>query len=140
MKKRVFFYGTFMSADVLAGYDAFPESVEPAKLDGYALSIGPRANVTRAAGSVVYGAVALLDPEELAGIYARLERDHGLVYEPEEVIVETVAGDRHTALCYATPVMEPGPADAAYVRELAACVRAHGLPESYALEVESFAP
>lgn len=135
----VFFYGTFMNAEVLAAHGVFPAELVPAKLPGFALSIRPRVNLARSDEAIAYGAIALVTQAELADIYSGLERDFGLLYEPETVTAETMAGERRAALCHAAPVMHPGPADEEYVRELAACVRAHGLPESYALHVESFA-
>lgn len=134
----VFFYGTFMNADVLARHGVFPVEVVPAKLTGFALSIRPRVNLAKSVDAVAYGALALVSQAELDGIYSGLERDFGLVYEPETVLAETMAGARLAARCYIAPVMSAGPADPNYVRELAACVRAHGLPESYAVHVESF--
>ena len=136
----VFFYGTFMNADVLAAHGVHPADLLPAKLAGFRLTIRPRVNLSRAEGASAYGALAHVTQAELAGIYSGLEREFGVVYEPETVLAETRNGDRHAALCYIAPVMSPGPADEEYVRELATCARAHGHPESYALHVESFAP
>ncbi len=134
----VFFYGTFMSADVLRDHGVFPKEVVPAKLAGHALSICPRVNLTKANTATAYGALALVTQSELGGIYSGLAHDFGLVYKPETVHAETMNGESCPALCYIAQVMAPGPADEDYVRELAACVRAHGLPESYARHVESF--
>jgi hypothetical protein len=54
------------------------------------------------------------------------------------VLAETLDGALRPALCYLAPEMSDAPADPTYVRQLAECVRALGLPEWYALRVESF--
>jgi hypothetical protein len=45
----VFFYGSFINLDVLAGYGLAPESVEVARLSGYDISIAPPFKPERAA-------------------------------------------------------------------------------------------
>lgn len=135
----VFFYGTFMSADVLAEHGVFPRQVVAAKLPGFEVSVRPRVNLTRSDRSSAYGALAFVTHSELESIYSGLKQRFGLIYNPEAVLAETLKGMLRPALCYLAEAMDPGRADPGYVRELAACVRALGLPEWYALHVESFA-
>jgi hypothetical protein len=135
----VFFYGTFMSADVLAKHSVFPRQVVAAKLPGFELSVRPRVNLTRSDRSCAYGALALVTHSELESIYAELKQQFGLIYNPEAVLAETLEGMLRPALCYLVAAMTPGRADPGYVCELAVCVRALGLPEWYARHVESFA-
>ena len=135
----VFFYGTFMSADVLAKHSVFPRRVVAARLPGLELSVRPRVNLTPSDRSSAYGALVFVTHSELVSLYSGLEQQLGLVYRPEAVVAETLEGMLRPALCYLAAEMTPGRADPDYVRELAACVRALGLPEWYALHVESFA-
>jgi len=69
-----------------------------------------------------------------------LEKQFGLKYLPEAVLAEPIerTAESEPVLCFITAQMEPDAPDPEYVRELAACVRALNLPESYALQIESF--
>ena len=51
----VFFYGTFMSRDVLINHGVTPTNVVPGKLSGFELYIRPRGNIVRADRSCVIG-------------------------------------------------------------------------------------
>ena len=137
---RIFFYGTFMSPAVLAEHGIYSPDVVPAKLNGYKLSIRPRVNLARVESANVYGSIAALTPTEISRLYGELESQFGLKYFPEAVIVESLDGAFYPVLCYVAPHMDDGEPAPEYVRQLAACVRELGLPEWYALHVESFAP
>jgi hypothetical protein len=78
--------------------------------------------------------------EELDRIYKGLEKQFGLKYLPEAVLAELIetTAESEPVLCFITAQMEPGAPDPEYVRELATCIRALNLPESYALHIESF--
>jgi cation transport regulator ChaC len=136
----VFFYGTFMSADVLARHGVRAREVIPARLQGFELTIRPRVNLTPSDRSCAYGAVAAVAHAELDRIYAELREQFGLAYDPRAALAETLDGRLRSALVYITDSMTDAAPDPAYVTELAACVRGHGLPEWYARHVESFAP
>ena len=136
---QIFFYGTFMTAGVLAEHGIYSPRITPAKLTGYELSIRPRVNLARSECASVYGSVAALTPNEISRLYQELEIKFGLKYLPEPVIVETLDGVFLPALCYIAPHMDDSAPAPEYVRQLAACVRELGLPERYALHVESFA-
>lgn len=134
----VFFYGTFMEPGVLAEYGVLVTEVIPAKLSGFELDIRPRVNLVRADRSCVYGTLVAVTHEDLAKLYSEIEERFGLKYFPEAVIAEALDGTLRPALCYITPQMSEGLADQDYINQLALCVRAMGLPEWYALYVESF--
>ena len=134
----VFFYGTFMHPDVLAEFGVAAAEVLPARLGGFELRVRPRVNLVRAERSCVYGTLAALTHEEIAGLYAYIEETFGLKYFPEPLLVETLDGAYRPALCYVARHMDEAPAEQAYVKQLAECVRALGLPEWYAAHVESF--
>ena len=135
----VFFYGTFMNADVLARHGVRAREVIPARLRGFELTIRPRVNLTPSDRSCAYGAVVAVTHTELDRIYAGLREQFGLVYNPQAAVAETLDGRLRPALVYVADSMTDAAPDRAYVTELAACVRGHGLPEWYALHVESFA-
>ena len=137
---RVFFYGTFMSPEVLARYGINVENVTPARVQNFDIYIRPRVNLISKNGASVYGGVVSVTHEELDRIYQGLEKQFGLKYLPEAVLAEPIerTAESEPVLCFITAQMEPGAPDPEYVRELATCVRALNLPESYALQIESF--
>jgi hypothetical protein len=127
-----------MHPDVLAEYGVTATEVVPARLSGFELYIRPRANLVRADRSSVYGTLVAVTHEDLTQLYSTLEERIGLKYLPEAVLAETLDGTFRPALCYITPQMSDGLADQDYINQLARCVRAMGLPQWYALYVESF--
>jgi len=135
----VFFYGTFMSRDVLINHGVTPTNVVPGKLSGFELYIRPRGNIVRAERSCVYGALAAVTHEDLEKLYSNLEKSFGLKYHYEPVLAETLDGTLRPVLCYIAQDMEDGPPQLDYVTQLAQCVREAGLPEWYAQLVESLA-
>ena len=137
---RVFFYGSFMSPDVLAEQGVTPFEVAPARLVGFALTVRPRVNLRRDDRQSVYGALALVTHDDLAKIYLNLEEVFGLKYLPEPVLVEDSDGALRLALCYIAPEMSDAPPERNYVNQIAECVRAMNHPEWYAAHVESFSP
>lgn len=137
---RVFFYGTFMNVGVLAEHGVTAGEAVPARVGGFELTIRPRVNLIASDRSCGYGGLVAVTHDDLARIYSGLEERFGLTYLPEAVLAETLDGALRPALCYIAPHMAAGPADGAYVKHLAVCVRGLGLPEWYALHVESFGP
>lgn len=135
----VFFYGTFMSEDVLAEHGVHPKQVRAARLVGYELCVRPRVNLFHSERSTAFGSLALTTHQELESIYTGLATQFGLVYKPEPVLAEALGGGLHPALCYLAAEMTPSAPEPVYIRELAACVRSLGHPEWYAVHVESFA-
>ena len=135
---RIFFYGTFMDSKVLAAHGINSPEVVPARLSGYQLSIRPRVNLSRVDRSCVYGSIASATHDELANLYADLERVFGFRYLPEAVLAEALDGTLRPALCYIAPHMDDDTPEPDFIKQLAACVRGLGLPEWYAVYVESF--
>src|SRR5213082_2372258 len=137
---RVFFYGTFMNAKVLAEYGIAAGEVLPARVMNFELSIRPRVNLVPCNGASVYGAVISVTHNDLEKIYSDLEKSLGLKYLPQAMLAETLAETPafEPVLCYIASRMTPGLAAPEYVKELADCVRSLNLPESYALHIESF--
>ncbi|MBV9959958.1 MAG: gamma-glutamylcyclotransferase [Acidobacteria bacterium] len=135
----VFFYGTFMSPAVLAAEGISVPCVVPARLNGFELTMRSRVNLRRAERSCVYGSLAALTHDELAGLYSKLEQNFKLRYLPEAVVAETLDEALRPALCYIAPQMDEQPPEPEYVQQLAAAVRELGLPEWYASRIESLA-
>ena len=136
----VFFYGTFMNVGVLADHGVTASETVPARVGGFELTIRPRVNLVASDRWCVYGGLVAVTHEDLARIYSGLDERFGVTYLSEAVLAETRDGALRPALCYVAQHMAAGPADGAYVRHLAACVRGLRLPEWYAMHVESFAP
>ena len=139
-KVDVFFYGTFMNPNVLEDMGVKVDKVIPAKVDGFELSVRPRANLTPAQLSTAYGALTATTHNDLDKLYTSLRKSYGVNYLPEPVLVETLDGLLKPALCYIASEMREGQAPRELIEQLASCVRGLGLPEWYAQHVESFAP
>jgi hypothetical protein len=135
-----FFYGTFMHPEVLAEHGVMVSDVEPAKLNGFDISIRPRVNLLRADERCVYGALAPVTHDDLTRLYMHLQKVFGLTSFPRAVLAETMDGRHRPALCYFAQDMKDGPPAPEYVAQLAQCVRRLGLPEWYARRIESFRP
>jgi hypothetical protein len=62
----VFFYGTFMLAEVLAERGVTAGPVIPARLAGYELTIRPRVNLIRKPDAWVFGSVVAVCPKRIS--------------------------------------------------------------------------
>lgn len=134
----VFFYGTFMATSVLAENGVTASEAEAASVNGYDLVVRPRVNLVRSAWGSTYGALIAVTHDDLARLYNGLEQRFGIRYLPEAVLARTLDGQHIPALCYVAHEMDDSDPDPTYVGELAACIRALGLPEWYASRVEGF--
>ena len=77
-----FFYGLYMDDTVLRSAGVTPHAPRTARADGYALKIGQRATLVKAPGSIAWGMVYALAPDDLARLYG----GPGLeVYRAEEI-------------------------------------------------------
>src|SRR5262245_55422919 len=92
---RIFFYGTFMNSRVLGEYGITPQELIPASVDGFTLTIRPRANLEPADSSSVYGTVATLAHVEVNLLYKDLLDRYGLTYLPHRVQAHTSGGIVH---------------------------------------------
>jgi hypothetical protein len=131
----VFFYGSFMNAEVLAGAGLVPERVEVAWLHGFDIRIGPLANLVRSDRDCVYGIVVEATHAELERLY-----DQGWVgtYLPEPVVVELTGGRLLPALCYIKPDQEAAPPADDYVDRIVEPARRHGFPDWYVDRLKAF--
>src|SRR5262245_14861596 len=109
LRAWVFFYGSFMDPALLEQRGIVPDEIEVVRLPGYAISIGPLANLTPSAADCVYGVLVRLTHRELDRLYAHLPSSAGARYLPEAVLVQTEAGLWRPALSYVAPPLEPAP-------------------------------
>lgn len=136
----VFFYGSYMNADVLASLDLVPQRVEIARLAGFDIRIEPLANLVPSDRDCVYGILTTATHAELDRLYHHAQHVLGAQYLPEAVLVETSGGTLRPALCYVAPVMTPGPVGPDYLERILWPARIHGFPEWYIARLESFRP
>lgn len=129
-----------MSARILREHGIDCESTVPAALNGYRLTISPRANLAADPGAVAYGGLALLRDEETDSLYKGLEVDYSLVYRPRSVVTKTLEGNDHVALCYFCSEMEPAQAEQTYIEEMVRCNEELGVPAEHVEHVRSFGP
>jgi orotate phosphoribosyltransferase len=139
-KVSVFFYGSYMNRAVLAEVDLRPTDWEPARVTDFDIRIAPRANLVRAPGSTVFGALASATHAELERLYAHARDVLGEVYLPEAVRVLDASGASRPALCYVAAEMCERPAEAAYVERILAGARELGAPTDYLERLAGFLP
>lgn len=130
----VFFYGSFINLDVLAGYDVAPVDVEVARLGGFDICIEPLATLIRHEDRYVYGILTRVTHAELDGLYGQ---EWVAAYRPEAVLVETLDGRLVPALCYIAPVVG-GVAESGYIDRIVTPARTLGFPEWYISRIEGF--
>lgn len=140
-KVWVFFYGSYINPDVLKEVDLISEDWEVARLVGFDLTIGPRANLKRDPAQVVWGILATATHAELARLY----HDHakgvlGEVYLPEAIVATDEHGRLRPAMTYISPAMESRPAEEAYVERIARPAERFGFPDWYVRKIRSFCP
>jgi hypothetical protein len=135
-----FFYGSFISLDVLSKVGCIPERYEVARLGGFDIHIRPLANLVRGEQTCVYGLLATATHDELRRLYEHARDELGGTYLPEAVLVETLAGTWRPALCYLAPALEPAAASNDYIDRIVHAARMHGFPGWYVSRLEAFRP
>jgi catechol 2,3-dioxygenase-like lactoylglutathione lyase family enzyme len=133
----VFFYGSFMSPEVLAEAGVHPTDLQKARLDGWKLTIAPRATLVPAANASVWGIAARLTHAELDRLYAKDFFGFG-AYLPEAVLVMRDAGDPLPAISYIAWQVEGGKPARDYVEKILSVARQYSFPEDYVRHIESF--
>ena len=131
----VFYYGSFIDLEVLAGSNVNPTAVEVGWVSGFDIAIGPLATMVPAEGSVVYGILARTTHEELTRLYSQ---DWVAEYAPEAVIVTKIDRQLVPALCYIAAPARTGPAKKEYIDKIAGAGRKWGFPAWYVERIESF--
>jgi hypothetical protein len=135
-----FFYGSFIDLGVLRVLGVAIEKYEPARLSGFDIRIQPLANLIRSDRDCVYGIVALASHDELRRLYDHARREHGAVYLPEPVMVETFDGKWRAALCYIAPKMESRKASNEYLEHIVEPAKQYRFPDWYIARLEAFCP
>ena len=136
-KVRVFFYGSYMNPNVLRAVDIIPERFEVARLDGYDIRIGPRANLIPSQQHCVYGVVVEATHAELVRLYEHARDVLGETYLPYPVLTQMESGGWFPALCYIASEMVPQGADPAYVERIVNAAREFGFPLWYIERLEA---
>ena len=140
-KVTVFFYGSYINRDVLREVDLVPDRVEPVRVEGFDIVIGPLANLVRSEGSVVYGINLEATHDELTRLYDHARDKLGGVYLPEAVVTQVLAtSETVPALCYVSHDLKPAPAANDYIDRILGPAREYGVPEEYCRHLESFRP
>ena len=131
---NVFFYGLFMDADLLRRKGAYPASIRPASLPGFALRIGQRASLLPDSAACCYGLVMELTHAEIDSLYSEPSVS---AYRPEAVAVELGDGSRMPALCF-NLVVPPGEQETnpAYAQQLRELAHRLGLPSDYVRSIK----
>ena len=135
-KIPVFFYGSFIDREVLAGGGFEPEHVTVARLDGFDIVRRPLATLDRSDRHAVYGILAEATHDELDRLYGQA---WVRVYKPEPVLVTTIDGALHLALCYIAPGRTPEPPMERYFDHILQPARQLGFPAWYLERLERLA-
>jgi len=137
-KVWVFFYGTFMSAEILRRHGLSCDKTYPAKVSGYVLVIQPRVNLLKNVESNSHGGLALVNHIELTNLYKNVRETFGQTYCPYPVLAEMPDGLFRPALCFISEPFNLGDPDSSYIDEMKECAREMRAPESYILHIESY--
>ena len=129
---NVFFYGLFMDEDLLAKKGISSSKAEVGFVDRFALRIGERATLIRAADSRSYGVVMNISSDQANELYSESSVAD---YAPESVSVELLNGSRVEASCYNLPVDKVTGTNKVYAQALFEVANQLGLPESYLFEI-----
>jgi len=127
-----------MSARILRQHGINCNTTYPAKLNGYALSIRPRVNLTPSVTSTSYGGLALLSHLDIETLYSNLKRDFDIDYFPHPVIVELPDNSTRSALCYLCSEISDEAPNPEYINEMQICAKELDAPESYISHIKSF--
>jgi len=134
-KVSVFFYGSFMRADVMAKSSVSPAQVEVAQLQGYDITLDPHANIFPCAFASVFGILVKVTHEELTRMYGV----SGVgVFLPEAVLVKVGEGSWMPALCFMPPGRSEKKPDLAYLVRLIEAAVVRGLPQNYIDRLQKF--
>jgi hypothetical protein len=133
MSIDAFFYGLYMDDAVLRGAGVTPRSPRKASAHGYALRIGKRATLVTAPGSVAWGMVYALTPDDLAKLYGAPGLE---AYRPEQI--EVALENRALIPVRVYNLAQPPAADERnpdYAEKLKAAMTRLGFPASYVASI-----
>ena len=126
----VFFYGSFMSPQVLRdnGLTREIQPLEVATLEGFDITLSPSATLVPSTKGIVYGVIAELTQAELDLLYSP---DWLKDYKPRSVIVNRGNRQEVAAACYVAPPRLNVPSKPDYVTRLIDTAKAYGFPSWY---------
>ena len=138
-KVQVFFYGSFMSLNILQKAGIAKRAFAPASITGFELVISPHATLVDSGDGIVYGILANLTHTELIQLY----KTHALsmtdvAYLPEAVMVNTRGGKIVPAMVYIAAEATTGKPDPEYIDSLAQAATNYGFPKWYVEHIEAF--
>jgi cation transport regulator ChaC len=136
-KVWTFFYGSFMNPAVLAKADVHPTELRKARLDGWELTIAPRANLAPSKRGAVFGILAQLTHAELDKLYTKDWFGFG-TYLPEAVVVTDANGRQVPAMCYVAWQAASGKPTEEYIERMVSIAHAYSFPDDYIRHIESF--
>lgn len=138
-KPYAFFYGGYMDERLLREAGVQPENCEAGYIEGFALTVGPLANLREEADARAYGLLAQLSHRDLDMLYAG-DPSHlkGAKYLPEAVLVHTVDGGSVPALTYICPNLPYASPDPAYLEKLIEAAQSLDLPAECIDHIRSF--
>lgn len=126
----VFFYGSFMSSQVLcdSGLTREIQPPEVVTLPGFDIALSPTATLTPSTTGVVYGVIAELTQAEIDLLYAP---DWLKDYKPRSIVVRRNNQQEVNAMCYIAPLRLNALPKPDYVSRLIDIATAYAFPLSY---------
>ena len=134
--KTVFFYGLFMDENLLKEKGFHPTASILAYVDGYALKIGERATLVKAAEERAYGSIVSLSEQELSDLYGEASVAD---YFPESILATTFANQIIEVVAYNLPLEKLAGQNRGYAQSLAKVASGMGLPADYVEKIELIA-
>jgi hypothetical protein len=132
-----FFYGSFMNPAVLAKADVHPTELQKARLEGWQLTIVPRATLVPSKRDAVFGILAQLTHADLDKLYTKDWFGFG-TYLPESVVVTDANGRQVPALTYISWETSSAKPTLEYIERILSIARAYSFPDDYIRHIESF--
>ena len=131
---RIFCYGLFMDASLLASRGIRASETAIGYVDGYTLDIGERATLQPSANSRAHGVLMRISREDAAALYSEASVAD---YVAERVIVTLRDGVQVTADCYNLPAGKIAGANPEYAADLLALAKKLELPGNYLDHIKS---
>lgn len=138
-KVQAFFYGSFMSLQMMETAGVGKRAFAPASITGFELVIAPHANLVESGDGVVFGILANFTHDELVQLY----KDHAIkmthaTYLPEPVLVHTRGGKIAPAITYISAETPGGKPDPEYLSMMTKACKDYGFPRWYQEHIASF--
>jgi hypothetical protein len=137
---NVFFYGSLMNFDVLAGAGIDERPYQAANLPGYRLWISPFANLVSDNAFETFGILTQLTHKELDQLYiTHAQGKLGAIYLPKAVLVHVNGSEPIPALCYISHSLETKHPEPDYLEHILEAARNYDFPPAYINHIVSMA-